>query len=69
MKKRAFSFRIDAAQNKCLHEISHNTKIPISALLTQAIDQTLITYSLYVSDKKLRDNLFTSNLFLAYNGY
>ena len=68
MKNQVFSFRIDAAKNKCLHEISHNTnntKIPISRLLEQAIDQTLITYSIYVSDKKLRDMLFTSNLNLA----
>lgn len=65
MKKQPFSFRIDAAQNKYLHEISHNTKIPISILLEQAIDQTLITYSIYVSDKKLHDKLFTSNLNLA----
>lgn len=68
MKKQVFSFRIDPAQNKCLHEISHRTKTPISRLLEQAIDQTLITYSLYVSDKKLRDALLTSNLNLMYNG-
>lgn len=67
MKKHIFSFRIDEEQNKCLHEISHNTKIPISRLLEQAIDQTLINYSLYVSDKRLREKLFTSNLNLAHN--
>lgn len=66
MKNPPFSFRIDAAQTKHLRDISRNTKIPVSTLLRQAIDQTLIDYSLYISDRKLREKLLISNLNLVH---